>query len=78
MLKWRLRGSSSRGRKETLKPNYNLPCAAEVWPYEWPCDTFLKDAGIFEDFYYLANNVGIIPFLEDKYDQYLLLTNTFV
>ena len=74
MLKWRLRGSSSRGTKETPKPKYNLPCAAEVCL----CNTFLRDAGIFYDFYYLANNVGLTLFLEDKCDQYLLLTNTFV
>jgi hypothetical protein len=38
----------------------------------------LRDAGIYDDFYYLANNAGLIPFLEDKCEQYLLLTNTFV
>lgn len=78
MLKWRLRGSLSRSPKEALKPKYNLPRAAEVRPCEWPCDTFLRDAGIFDDFYYLANNAGLILFLEDKCEQYLVLTNTFV
>jgi hypothetical protein len=78
MFKWSLRGSSSRGSKETPKLKYNLPRAAEVPLCEWPCDTFLRDAGIYDDFYYLANNAGLIPFLEDKCEQYLLLTNTFV
>ena len=38
----------------------------------------LRDAGIFDDFYHLANNTDIIPFLEGKFDEYLLLKNTFV
>ena len=75
-----LRGSSSRNSEETPeeKPKYNLPRVAGVRPCEWPSDPFLKEAGIHEDFYYLANNVGIIPFLKDKCNQYLLLTNTFL
>ena len=60
------------------KPKYNLPRTAEVWPRESPCDAFLKAAGIYEDFYYLAENAGITDFLHDKCDQYLLLTNTFM
>jgi hypothetical protein len=75
MRRW-LRGSSSRDSEETPKekPKYHLPRAAEVRP----CDTFLKEVGIYEDSYFLADNAGIIPFLQDKCDQYLLLTNTFV
>ena len=74
-----LRGSSSRGSKEKEneekeKPKYNLPRAAKIWP----CDAFLQAAGIYDDFYYLAGNAGIIDFLLDQCDQYLLLTNTFV
>ena len=60
------------------KPKYNLPRTAEVQPCEWPSDSFLRAAGIYEDFYYLAENEGITEFLQDKCDQYLLLTNTFV
>ena len=37
-----------------------------------------RDAEIFDDFYHLVNNASILPFLEDKCDQYLLLTNTFI
>ena len=50
----------------------------EVRPCEWPCDEFLREAGIYEDFYYLAENAGLVNFLRDKREQYLLLTNTFV
>ena len=79
MRRW-LRGSSSRNSEETPeeKPKYNLPRVAEVRPCEWPSDTFFKVAGIYDDFYYLVNNDGIIPFLEHKFDQYLQLTNTYM
>ena len=77
-----MRGSSSRNsegdeNEENKKPKYNLPRAAEIWPCEWLSDTFSREAGIYDDFYYLAENVGITAFLQDKCDQYLLLTNTF-
>ena len=82
-MKRLLRGSSSRSSKdkqseENKKPKYNLPRTSEVRPCEWPCDEFLRAAGIYEDFYYLAENAGLIDFLRDQCEQYLLLTNIFV
>ena len=82
MKRWFLRGSSCQGSKdkqakEKEKAKYNLPRIAEVRPCEWPCDNFLRAAGIYEDFYSLAENAGI-DFLHDMIKQYLLLTNTFV
>ena len=78
-----LRGSSSRSSKdkqseEDKRPKYNLPRTAEVRPREWPCDDFLRAAGIYDDFYELAENAGLTDFLRDQREQYLLLTNTFV
>ena len=66
-----LRGSSSRSSKdkqseENKKPKYNLPRTAEVRPCEWPCDDFLKEVGIHEDFYYFAENAGLAAFLHDQ------------
>ena len=83
MKRFFLRGSSSQGSKdkqakENEKPKYNLPRVAEVRPCEWPCDDFLRAAGIYDDFYSLANNAGLTDFLHDQIEQYLLLTNTFV
>ena len=83
MMKRLLRSSSSRSSKdkqneENKKPKYNLPRTAEVWPCEWPCDAFLKPAGIYEDVYYLAENAGLTDFLRDQRELYLLLTNIFV
>ena len=83
MMKRLLRGSSSRSSKdkqneENKKPKYNLPRTAEVRPCEWPCDAFLRAAGTYDDFYYLAENAGLTDFLHDQLEQYLLLTNIFV
>ena len=41
-------------------------------------DEFLRETGIYEDFYELAKNAGLTDFLHDQCDQYLLLTNTYV
>ena len=38
----------------------------------------MRAAGIHDDFYHLAENAGLIDFLHDQLDQYLLLTNIFV
>ena len=78
-----LRGSSSRSSKdkqseEDKRPKYNLPRTAEVRPCEWPCDEFLRAAGIHDNFYYLAENAGLTDFLRDQREQYLLLINIFV
>ena len=56
-MKILLRGSSSgsskdKQNKENKKPKYNLPRTAEVHPCEWPCDEFLRVAGIHDGFYY--------------------------
>ena len=83
MMRRLLRGSSSQSSKdkqakEKEKAKYNLPRIAEVRPCEWPCDNFLREARIYEDFYSLIENAGLTDFLHDRIDQYLLLTNTFV
>ena len=69
---------SGKQAKEKEKAKYNLPRLAEVRPCEWPCNDFLKEAGIHEDFYSLIENADLTDFLHDRIDQYLLLTNTFV
>ena len=83
MMKRFLRGSSSQSSKEkqskeNKKPKHNLPRTTEVRPCERPCDAFLRAAGIYEDFYYLAENASLTDFLHDQLEQYLLLTNIFV
>ena len=66
-----LRGSSSRSSKEKQseeeeRPKYNLPRTVEVRPCEWPSDDFLRETGIYEDFYDLAKNAGPTDFLRDR------------
>ena len=78
-----LRGSSSRSSKdkqneEAQRPKYNLPRIAKIRSCEWPSDNFLREAGIYEDFYSLIKNAGLTDFVRDQRPQYLLLTNTFV
>ena len=79
IMKRFLRGSSSQSSKEKApKPKYNLPRTTEIRACEWPSDEFLRAAGIYDDFYELAENAGLTDFLRDQRHQYLLLTNTFV
>ena len=71
MKRWLLRGSSSQASKdkqakEKEKAKYNLPRIVEVRPCEWPCDNFLRAAGIYEDFYFLAENAGLTDFLHNR------------
>ena len=83
MLRRLFKGSSSQSSKEKQdkekeKPKYNLPRLAEVRSCERPCEDFLKEAEIHEDFYALTGTAGLTGFMNDRIDQYLLLTNTFV
>ena len=76
MIKRFLRGSSSQGSKDKQakdneKPKYNLPRVAAVRPCEWPCDDFLRAAGIYDDFYSLVDNAGLTDFLHNQLEQYL-------
>ena len=71
-------GSQEKQAKEKEKAKYNLPRLAEVRSCEWPYEDFLKEAGIHEDFYALIKTAGLTDFINDRIDQYLLLTNTFV
>ena len=74
MLRRLLRGSSSQGSqekqaKEKEKAKYNLPRLAEVRSCEWPCDNFLKEARIHEDFYSLIETASLTGFMNDRIDQ---------
>ena len=73
MLRKLLRGSSSQSSqekqaKEKEKAKYNLPRLAEVRSCEWPCDNFLKEDGIHEDFYSLIESAGLNDFLLGRID----------
>jgi hypothetical protein len=44
----------------------------------FPCTTFMRDAGIYEDFLLLVGRVGLTTYMNDESNQYALLTKTFV
>ena len=69
MLRRLFKGSSSQSSqekqaKEKEKAKYNLPRLAEVRSCEWPCEDFLKEAGIHEDFYSLIETAGLADFIK--------------
>ena len=73
MIRRILKGSSSQGSKdkqakEKEKAKYNLPLLAQVRSCEWPSDDFLRAAGIYDDFYELAENAGLTDFLRDQHE----------
>ena len=73
MLRRLFKGSSSQSfeekqAKEKEKAKYNLPRLAEVRSCERPCDNFLKEAGIHEDFYSLIETAGLTSFINDRID----------
>ena len=79
MLRKMYQGGSSRKQGPRLamrdaddEPPRDVP----VRPCEWPSNDFLRAAGIYDDFYELAENAGLTDFLRDQREQYLLLTNT--
>ena len=78
-----VRGSSRRSLKdkqseENKKPKYNLPRTAEVRPCEWPSNDYLRAAGIYDDFYELAENAGLTAFLHDHHEHTLFRRRPFM
>src|SRR3954464_2935231 len=47
-------------------------------PSTFPCPTFLRDAGILEDFLTLVQRVGLTSYMQDESVHYAMLTKTFV
>jgi hypothetical protein len=74
------RGSSSWSPKGVSggAPDLHLPRRAEVWPCEWPCDTFMSEASFQHEIAQFMANASLTNFLVDKCDQFQLLTNSFV
>jgi hypothetical protein len=73
-------GSSSRSAARLA---YHEPREGSLWEAnmkacQWPCETFMVNAGIKEEFDIYIENVGLTDSLADKCAQYHHLTNTFV
>ena len=79
------RASRSRGAP---RPSYNEDLLAPrigeeeddgvPHPSIFPCFNFMRDAGIYDDFMRLINNVGLMEFIRDERPQYARLTKIFV
>jgi hypothetical protein len=50
----------------------------DAHPSTFPCNNFLSDAGILEDFLLLVDRVGLTTYMLDESDQYAMLTKIFV
>src|SRR3954469_25594000 len=50
----------------------------DAHPSTFPCQTFLRAAGILNDFMALIERDGLTSFMQDESTQYALLTKTFV
>lgn len=74
------RGSSSQtvARMSYHEPRESSLRDAEVRACEWPCDTFMNNTGIRQEFMQFVENVELSNFLSDKCTQYHHLTNSFV
>lgn len=60
------------------KTREDSPWEANVKACEWPCETFMVNADIKEEFDIFIHNAGLTDFLADKCAQYNYLTYTFV
>jgi len=79
------RASRSRGAH---RPSYNEDLLAPrigeeeddgvPHPSIFPCFNFMRDAGIYDDFIRMINNVGLMEFMQDERPQYANLTKIFV
>src|SRR4051794_13065401 len=49
-----------------------------VFPSLYPCNQFMRDAGILEDFNSLLSNAGLEHFVSDEPYQYMKLTMSVV
>ena len=60
-----------------MTPNF-LEQEDKVHPTIYPCDDFLKAAGIYDDFYKLISNAGLGDFVANEQPQFKNLTRIFV
>src|SRR3954451_13511982 len=53
-------------------------CEESVFPSIYPCNEFMRDPGILEDFQTLLSNAGLENFVDDEQYQYAKLTMSVV
>ena len=70
--------SAKRVIGESSDNDFHTRRRAEVRPCEWPHNPFMDGVGIRQEFAQFVANVGLTDFIVAEYDQYHLLTNSFV
>ena len=74
--------SSARSRRSynenLIAPSIGERDDGDANASSFPCVTFMRDAGIYEDFLFLVGRVGLTTYMNDESNQYAVLTKTFV
>ena len=69
--------SSGSTRQSYVEPSANSIRDAATKSCLWPCDDFMIMAGIKEEFDQYIHNADLGPYIEDKCNQHLSLTESF-
>src|SRR3954470_10825359 len=75
--------SSSQARpsynEDLITPRFgNEGDEGDAHPSAFPCQTFLRAAGILDEFMTLVQRAGVTRLMQDESVQYAMLTKTFV
>src|SRR5215216_6526727 len=69
--------SSNSVRRSYVEPSANSIRDAATKSCLWPCENFMVSAGIKEEFEQYVHNAELGPYIEDKCNQHLSLTESF-
>ena len=70
--------SDSSVRRSYVEPSESSTRDATTKTCLWPCDEYMTQVGIKEEFEKYVHNAGPGPYLLDKCEQHQLLTESFV
>ena len=70
--------SDSSARRSYVEPSESSTRDAITKTCLWPCDEYMVQVGIKEEFEQYVHNAGLGPYLSDKCEQRHLLTESFV
>ena len=69
--------SSSSVRRSYVEPSASSTREAAIKSCLWLCNDFMANAGIKEEFEQYVHNAELSPYIEDKCNQHLSLTESF-
>ena len=70
--------SSSSARRSYVEPSESSIRDAATKTCLWPCDDYMVSVGIKEEFEQYVHNADLGPYISDKCNQHLTLTESFV